>query len=237
MQLAHKVNKLFSGAALRSARQAVQRKLHPIAVSEVLQAVDTNRLEKIRKKYAVPGEETHWPKYLDAPRWTRLNIRRAQDLRLANLKRPLNILDLGSGAGYFLLVARYLGHTGTGLDLADPPMFGELFELFGFSRVIWEIKPFEPLPDFPQQFDLVTAFSVCFNGHKTPQLWTSREWEFFLGDLKKRILKPDGQVFLGLNPESRDVFYTPELKEFFLSTGATIDRAKIWFKSLERIPS
>lgn len=235
MQLAHKINKLFSGQAMKSAGEAFHRALHPITVDQVIKGIDSGGLERIKAKYAVPGEQTHWPKYVDAKRWLSLNIRRAQDLRLNIRRSPLRILDLGSGGGYFLIVARYLGHSGIGLDIDDPPMYEDMFEVFGLKRVVWRIEAFEPLPELNERFDLVTAFSICFNGHKTEGLWTSKEWEFLLKDLKRRFLRPRGEIFLGMNPEPGNIYYTPELKAFFLQRGAQIDRAKVWFKTIDRI--
>jgi SAM-dependent methyltransferase len=235
MDLRHRLSKLFDGTALRSFRNSTYRRLHPIRVEEVLAGVDQAALTRIREKYSVPGELTHWPKYVDAPRWLRLNIKRAQELRLNTRRRPLRILDLGSGGGYFLLVSRFLGHSGVGLDIDDPPMYGEMFEAFGLSRVIWTIKAFEPLPDLGERFDLVTAFSICFNEHKRPGVWGPEPWRFLLQDLKHRFLKPSGEIFLGLNPEPDGTFYTPGLREFFLARGADIDRSKVWFKEISQI--
>lgn len=235
MDLRHRLSKLFDGTALQSFRNATYRRLHPIRVEELLAGVDQAALTRIREKYSVPGELTHWPKYVDAPRWLRLNTRRAQELRLNTRRQPLRILDLGSGGGYFLLVSRFLGHSGVGLDIDDPPMYGEMFEAFGLSRVIWTIKAFEPLPDLGERFDLVTAFSICFNEHKRPGVWGPEPWRFLLQDLKRRFLKPSGEIFLGLNPEPDGTFYTPGLREFFLARGAKIDRSKVWFKTIDRI--
>ena len=150
-------------------------------------------------------------------------------MKLTGRTRRLRILDLGSGAGYFLLVARHLGHSGMGLDIPDPPMYGELFELFGLKRAVWEIKAFQPLPDLGERFDLVTAFSICFNEHKRSDLWTAKEWAFFLDDLETRFLKAGGEIFLGMNPEEDGSFYTPNLRQFFIDRGAKVDRAKVWF--------
>lgn len=235
MDLRHRLSKLVNGAALRSFRNYTYRRLHPIRVEEVLAEINQEALARIREEYAVPGELMHWPKYVDAPRWLRLNIRRAQELRLNTRRRPLRILDLGSGGGYFLVVSRFLGHSGMGLDIDDPPMYGDMFEAFGLSRVIWTIKAFEPLPDLGERFDLVTAFSICFNEHKQPGVWGPKPWEFLLQDLKHRFLKPAGEIFLGLNPEADGTFYTPGLREFFLDRGATIDRSKVWFKKIDRL--
>ncbi len=111
-------------------------------------------------------------------------------------------------------------------------MYGELFEVLGLKRVVWEVKAYEPLPDLGERFDLVTAFSICFNGHKRTDLWTSKEWAFFLNDLEKRFLQTGGEIFLGMNPEEDGSFYTPALKQFFIERGAQIDRSKVWFTKL-----
>jgi SAM-dependent methyltransferase len=235
MDLRHRLYKLVDGSALRSFQNSAYRRLHPIRVEGILAQVDQAALARIREKYTVAGELTHWPKYVDAPRWLHLNVKRAQELRLNTRPRPLRILDLGSGAGYFLLVSRFLGHSGLGLDIEEPQMYGEMFEAFGLRRVIWTINAFEPLPDLGDRFDLVTAFSICFNEHKTPGLWDSKPWGFLLQDLKKRFLQPSGEIFLGMNPEPDGSFYPPGLREFFLAKGAKIDREKVWFKQLDRI--
>ena len=230
MRVVQKIAKLVDGTAWSSASNAYHRWRHPIDPQEIIKGIDSAGFAKIREKFSVPGERTPWPKYLDAGRWLPLNIRRAQELRLTARARPLRILDLGSGAGYFLLVARHLGHSGVGLDISEPPMYGELFELFGLKRMVWEINAYEPLPDLGERFDMVTAFSICFNAHKRSDLWTPKEWAFFLDDLEKRFLRPGAEIFLGMNPEEDGSFYTPALKQFFIERGAQVDRAKVWFK-------
>jgi len=235
MEFRHKLQKLLDGSALRSFQDSIHRALHPIRLEDVLAQVDQAGLARVRKKYAVPGEETHWPKYVDTARWLRLNLKRAQQLRLNVRSRPLRILDLGSGGGYFLVVSRHLGHSGVGLDIEDPPMYGEMFEVLGLTRIIWRIQAYEPLPDFGERFDLVTAFSICFNEHKQPKVWGPKEWSFLLRDLKARFLKPSGEIFLGMNPEPGGIYYTSGLREYFAASGAEIDRAKVWFKTINRI--
>jgi SAM-dependent methyltransferase len=230
MRVTHKIAKLVDGSAWLSAGNAYHRWRHPINPQQILSGIDSAGLKRIRDRFAVPGEKTHWPKYLDADRWLRLNIKRAQELRLTARPRPLRILDLGSGAGYFLLVARHLGHSGIGMDIPDPEMYAELFQLFGLKRVVWEIKAYEPLPNLGDRFDMVTAFSICFNGHKRSDLWTPKEWAFFLDDLEKRFIRPGGEIFLGMNPEEDGSFYTPALRQFFIQRGAQIDRAKVWIR-------
>ena len=58
--------------------------------------------------------------------------------------------------------------------------------------------------------------------------WGPPEWAFFLDDLKGH-LNPGGRIFLGLNPGKNKEFYTPELRDFFLSRGAAVERENVLF--------
>jgi len=238
VQLRHKIQKLVDGRSLTSARKHTLRVLRSnrfsLGTKRVIDTIDPIGFEQIRRRYAVADPGADWPKYLDLERWIGVNIRRVRQLEL-DLRRPKLILDLGCGAGYFLYIAQLLGHSGVGLDMDRLPMFREITRLLGVRRVVERIGAFRPLPDFEQKFDLITAFMVCFNNHKMPELWGISEWEFFLDDLAKR-LKPRGRVWLELNQEYDGTFYTPELKEFFQKRGAKIDEHKIVFSSGLRAP-
>jgi hypothetical protein len=107
-------------------------------------------------------------------------------------------------------------------------MFADMTRLLGIKRVIHRVQPFVPLPDLGSRFDLITAFQVCFNNHKQPDLWGIPEWNFFLDDLAKH-LTPGGRVWLELNREYNGECYTPELKEFFQQRGARIDHHRVVF--------
>jgi SAM-dependent methyltransferase len=152
----------------------------------------------------------------------------AQDLKLHRCG-PKSVLDLGCGGGFFLFVLQQLGHSCLGVDIDEFPLFTRLLELFHVERRVWTIRPFEPLPDLGRKFDLVTAFSIDFNRiSKQDWWWGPSEWAFFLDDLK-RHLRPGGRIFLGLNPGKNKQFYTPELLEFFLSRGASVERENVLF--------
>jgi SAM-dependent methyltransferase len=228
----HKIKKLIDGQSLASARRHTLRlllaKRFPLETKRVIETIDPQGFEQIRRRYAVKNPNADWPKYLDLERWIDLNIRRIREIEL-DLARPKRVLDLGCGAGYFLYVAQLLGHQGLGLDLDQLPMFGEITRLLGVRRVIRQIKAFDPLPDLGK-FDLITAFLICFNNHKQANLWGVPEWEFLLNDLAKH-LAPRGRVWLELNREYDGTFYTPELKEFFQRRGARVDEHKIIFNS------
>jgi SAM-dependent methyltransferase len=207
----------------------------PLETKRVIETIDPVKFEQIRRRHAVADPGADWPKYLDLDRWIGVNIRRIRHLEL-DLTRPKRILDLGCGAGYFLHIAQLLGHSGVGLDMDRLPMFREITRLLDVRRVVQQIEPFRPLPNFGQKFDLITAFMICFNDHKMPGLWSVPQWEFFLNDLAKH-LKPRGRVWLELNQEYDGTFYTPELKKFFEKRGAKVDEHKIIFNSGLRAPA
>ena len=163
-----------------------------------------------------------------------MNIRRVQDMGLERMP-PQRILDLGSGAGYFLFVNRILGHSGLGLDVDNCPLFREMFELFGLRRIIYRIQKFKPLPKTGAQYDWITAFSISFAvtfsgvGQFTP--WGVEEWDYFLQEAK-RHLAPEGRIYVDLNPQHKGSVCSDELREFFLGQGATVDRrSKFLFPS------
>lgn len=233
------MRKLVDGRSLSSARKHTLRLLRPnrfpLETKRVIETIDPVRFGQIRERYTVADPGADWPKYLDLERWIGINIRRIQEVEL-DLSRPKSILDLGCGAGYFLYIAQLLGHTGLGLDMDRLSMFRDLTRLLGVRRVVQRIRPFHPLPDLGQKFDVVTAFMICFNNHKMPDLWKVPEWEFFLDDLA-RHLTPRGRVWLELNQEYDGTFYTPELREFFESRGAKIEEQKVVFTSGLRAPA
>ena len=237
MQLRHKIRKLVDGQSLASARKRTLRLLRanrvPLETQRVIETIDPARFEQIRQRYAVADPGADWPKYLDLDRWIKVNIRRIRQVEL-DLARPKQILDLGCGSGYFLYIAQLLGHSGVGLDMDRLPMFREITRLLDVRRVVQRIEAFRPLPNFGRKFDVITAFMICFNNHKMPGLWGVPEWEFFLNDLGKH-LKPRSRVWLELNQEYDETFYTPQLKEFFQKRGAKINEQKVIFNS--RLPA
>ncbi len=189
-------------------------------------AIDQTKLANLRARYASSKE--HYAKYVRVRQWLRLNIVRAQDLKL-HRSAPKSVLDLGCGGGFFLFVARQLGHEGLGLDIDEFPLFAELIDLFQVERRIWTIQPYQPLPDLGRNFDLITAFSIDFNREsKADWWWGPPEWAFLLDDLNRR-LNPGGRIFLGLNPRRDGMYYTAELRKFFLERGASVERERITF--------
>ncbi len=211
----------------------MRRRLHPVPLRPLLERLDQKRMTEIEERYK--DSPVGISKYARVPEFMKLNIARVQDLDLHRLP-PQDILDLGCGGGFFLYVAQQLGHGCVGLDVSWFPVFGDLVELMGVDRRIWEIKAFEPLPDLGRKFDLITAYSTGFNRKPDKTLWGPAEWNFFLDDLTNH-LKPGGRVFFGLNPQENGWYYSDELRDFFFSRGAQIERERVYFPSLTKRPA
>ena len=69
------------------------------------------------------------------------------------------------------------------------------------------------------------AFSTGFNRTKKVP-WGLPEWKFFRDDLKT-YLQRGGKIFFALNPERKaGRYYSNELRDFFLSRGAELERER-----------
>ena len=206
----------------------MRRRIQPIALKPLLDRLDETQLREIQQQYA--SSPVQIAKYADVERYMKLNIERVQDLGL-HRSPPRDILDLGCGGGFFLYICQQHGHRCIGVDLEWYPVFTDLLNLMHVERKTWEIKAFEPLPEFGRKFDWITAFSTGFNRVKRKP-WRVPEWEFFLDDLRNH-LRPTGKIFFALNPEGRGGrYYDEELRRFFVSRGAEIERERIFFPAL-----
>jgi SAM-dependent methyltransferase len=232
MRLSRKVRKLFSRELLESFWEHAGRRMHPVNVRRILATIDCTELARLRERY--PPRAVSLNRFEDAHYWVGINVERAQDLWLDRTP-PLQILDLGCGAGYFLYVCRFFGHQAVGLDAHTDPFLRATTELFNVRSVISRIDRRVPLPDLGTRFDLMTAHRVCFHrirrADKTEASeWTPYDWEFFIDDIRTRFLERNGRLLLDFNPRAGGrSFFTPELREFLLSLGARIFRSKALF--------
>jgi len=227
MRFSHKVKKLFNSDAWQSTKAGLRRATYRLPVKPFIDAIDKEGFEKIRAKYRQPGEKVNPKKYLDLDEWMRTNVKRVRDHRIRKAPPQLRILDIGSGSGYFLHVLRCLGHDVLGMDIDTEPVFRETFALLKLPRFIYRIEPFEPLPDLGDKFDLITGHMTCFNRRADDTHWGKEEWDFFLHDLV-RHLKPGGKIQFDLNPLRDGRHMEPELKKYFQSLGAKVDRRKVY---------
>ncbi len=112
---------------------------------------------------------------------------------------PLDIIDLGLGAGYFVYICRRLGHRCEGLDRPGFDLWQRIREWLGIIDIVEHtIEPNVPLPELGR-FDLVTSFACPFNyARDENRLWTVAEWSFLLDQLRDRVLKTNGRLALKL---------------------------------------
>lgn len=223
MKIHRKLAKLARRETYRRGWRRAQRSIFRLPFGPVFAGLDRERLAEIQKRYA--GQ-----KYADVDHWLRVNRERVQDLKLHRVP-PKRVLDLGCGGGFFLFILKRFNHSVLGLDIDQSPLFRELLEVFDVPRKIFRIQLREPLPNLQHQFDWITAFSIGFDRDSaTKSRWGTREWDFLLRDLQSR-LAPGGKIYLTVNPlPDGKTYLTPELRDFFLSRGADIERERIFFK-------
>ena len=227
MKLLQKLGKLGQPVTYDRAWRRAQRSIFPLPLASIRAKIDPVRLREIQNRYA--DSAGGFAKYIEVDRWLCLARDRIQDLKLHRTSRQ-RLLDLGCGGGFFLFILKQLGHEVLGLDVNERHLYRELVELFALPRVIWMIKPFEPLPDLGSRFDWITAFSISFDRAVSGRpRWGARVWNFLLEDLQQRHLTPGGKMYFELNPGVSGNFYTPELRDFFVRRGAKVERERVFF--------
>jgi SAM-dependent methyltransferase len=168
-------------------------------------------------------------KYLDYKRWIKINLERAFNLGIPYSKN-LNILDIGSGTGYFAYICKHYGHNVRVLDVETYGLYNEFIAFFNIKKTTHKIIAYQKLPELDIKFDLITGFLVCFNMHNTSDLWGIYEWDYLLKDLRKNQLKQCGKIYFELNKEDKfNDYYTDKFYNYFLRKNALINRDKIMF--------
>ncbi len=219
------------------------RQYGPQNINNLLKAVeksaDTARIDRLwtEVKPLFRKEPTSAAKYADRRYWLLLNIQRAVQLNLHQSK-PLQILDIGCGPGFFMAVTRAAGHECSGVDAPESymtpterRMYSELLEALHCKSHVSPllIERFVPLPFEGRTFDLITAFWICFNRHREPDTWGVEEWRYFVEDASQH-LKEGGRILLELNEDAERFgamrFYDEATLEYFRSVG-TVDKQRV----------
>ena len=227
MTFSQKISKVFGPDGGHSFAAGVRRLTYPLGWRQFMEPIDRGGLEKLRAELHTPGERVLPGKYLEVEEWMRTSVKRIRDLRIRKAPPRLRILDLGCGTGYFLHVAKCLGHDVLGLDLDVEPVFTGMLALLKIPRTVHAIHAYQPLPDLGVPFDLITAHMTCFNRHADSSHWGVEEWEYFVKDAESR-LSPTGRLQFDLNvlPDGRHM--ADDVREFFRSRGARIERRRIY---------
>jgi SAM-dependent methyltransferase len=194
---------------------------------------DTGRIERLwtEVKPMFRKEPTSAAKYADRKYWQLLNVQRVLKLNL-HKEKPLKILDIGCGPGFFMGVTRAAGHESWGIDApesfltkTEARVYAELLESMNIRQYTTPllIERFKPLPFEGRSFDLITAFWICFNRHREPDTWGVEDWKFFIEDALKYV-NPGGRILLELNEDSERFpemrFYDQATLDYFRSVGS-----------------
>lgn len=202
------------------------------AVAKAKKSADLEAITALRKELRATFDRdpVSAAKYANHRLWLWRNAHRAARLGLHTQQR-LRILDIGTGAGYFMAIAKALGHECVGVEIPEAmlsPLEREVYarvldSLRCRTAVVRHvIEPFKPLPERFTGFDVITAFMVCFNGHRTETEWGLNEWKFFIENAQA-CLRPGGVLFLLLNDNVERFgelrFYDRKILSYFQSVG------------------
>ena len=86
------------------------------------------------------------------------------------------ILDLGTGAGWFIYVCRKLGHECYGTDILNRPEYDAGYKFLGIDILGELTYPMQKM-NLDGKFDYITTMR-SFLGQR-PQAWSKDEWKFF----------------------------------------------------------
>lgn len=199
-------------------------------VKSVLNKIYLVQFSVYQEKYQNADPPPGSSKYLDIEYWMIEALYFLYRLNLSH-SRPLNILEIGTGCGYFPYLCQYFGHSVVAIDLDIVPMYNEITSFLSIDRRVYKIQAFEHIPSFSSRFDLITAFSICFNNHNKSNLWGVNEWSFFPSDLTQNHLSKPGSIFLKLNAELEGGYYNAKLLNFFIDANAQVDGRHIHFST------
>lgn len=150
---------------------------------------------------------------------------RATQLNL-HKKNNLSILDLGTGAGYFPYICNFYGNYAECLDIEGNEFYDHSTDALSLIKYHHEIVYNKKLP-IDKKYDLICAYMICFNGHKTKAIWGIHEWSIFLKNILEKNLKEEGKIFLSFNLENDGQPFSKDLKKFFNSFCLSLSKNEI----------
>lgn len=198
-----------------------------LLVGRILNTIDLNQFRAYQERFRDADPRPHgYSKYLDIRYWM---VQKLMHFFLLGLDRakPLRVLDIGTGPGYFPLICSVYGHKAVAIDLGVIPMYNELCQFLKIDRRTWRIEKFQQLPNLGMKFDLITAFMIKFNRHYLPDLWSVDEWRFLLEDLSANQLNENGRIFLQFNANHDGSYYDDKTLEYFRTLGARVYRDQV----------
>ena len=125
---------------------------------------------------------------------------------------PLNILDIGAGAGQFLKLCAAYGHTVQGTEIPEVvnSAVSELYKHYNVDIFPLIIKKAEKII-LPQQYDIITTARTVFD--REDGYYTASDWLAWKDNMLE-YLTPNGRLFIktnlkyyksGVNPENQEI--------------------------------
>lgn len=153
-----------------------------------------------------------------------------------NNAASLDILDIGTGAGFFPFICRAYGHNVESCDELYKLYWDEGYEVLNLTPKNYLVEKNKSIGNiFGKKFDVIVSFRSFLGTTKywIPQnevdIWGIDEWKFFFKDCSKHLLKSDDSyIFFQCNPGSQLLPYVnmnpndisdwgpKELGDFFL---------------------
>ena len=195
-------------------------------------AADLGRIQRLSQEMAdiADCDPESAAKYIDYNFWIPFNAIRIGALAL-HRSRPLRLLDIGCGPGYFLAAALACGHDCYAIDApagvmtdVEARVYAELLAALSCADRVSTllIERFQPMPLAIHDLDLITAFWICFNRHQQPDEWGVEEWRFWVDDAMSHLAE-GGVLHLELNSHpqryGRLEWYDRETLDYFRSAG------------------
>lgn len=178
-------------------KKAYARARAIVTLGSIIDDLDPERFREIEEIYKDAAPSPGFSKYLNLRRWMRVNLERVYFLGL-HRSRGQRVLDIGTGPGYFPFLCGRFGHEAVGLDIGGNPMYDELIDYLRVSRTIAKIEAGQPVPVEGMRFDCVTAFMIRFHAGANGD-WSLQDWDFFLHDIRDRLLTSRGRLCLSFN--------------------------------------
>jgi SAM-dependent methyltransferase len=201
--------------------------------ARICENADLERIDNLAREMAeaLKRDPASAAKYTDYSYWIPFNVDRVGRLDL-HRSRPLRMLDIGCGPGYFLTAASACGHEVYGIDAPasvltdiEARVYSVMLKALACDDRVSPllIERFVPMALPQRDLDLITAFWICFNRHYQPDEWGAGEWRFFVRDAMS-YLRDGGVLHLELNSNVKRYgsleWYDQETLDFFRSAGA-----------------
>jgi hypothetical protein len=134
----------------------------------------------------------------DIYRWMSEKVSVALWLNL-NKGPKKRIIDLGTGAGWFVYYCRLLGHECYGTDILNRPEYEAGYDFLGIEVLGDLTRPMEKM-NLDGKFDYITTMR-SFIGQR-PNAWSKDEWKFFFEDMYDH-LNDEGALYIDCNSGSK----------------------------------